>query len=232
MKTTTTATSKILVPAARVSLAATAMLILSLASLHVLSPEYDPSWRVVSEYALGEYAWVLSLMFIAGAVSDWSLAIAIWSQMRTTTGRIGVGFLVASGVGSAMASVFAINHPLHTVAGVIGILSLPIAAPIISVQLSRTQPWSDTKTTLLYVANLTWISVIVMFAALIIMIIQFTQAGGDTTAPVKTLPSGVLPIVGYANRFLILVHSAWVSILALQAIKLQRRAVALRQSFA
>ena len=28
-----------------------------LSSLHALSPEFDPSWRVVSEYANGKYEW-------------------------------------------------------------------------------------------------------------------------------------------------------------------------------
>jgi len=32
--------------------------------LHVLSPEFSPSRRVISEYALGHYPWVLSLMFL------------------------------------------------------------------------------------------------------------------------------------------------------------------------
>jgi len=45
--------------------------LLFLASLHVLSPEFDPSWRIVSEYALGNFGWVLSLMFVSWAVSWW-----------------------------------------------------------------------------------------------------------------------------------------------------------------
>ena len=35
----------------------TAATILLLAALHVLSPEFDPSWRTVSEYAFGHYGW-------------------------------------------------------------------------------------------------------------------------------------------------------------------------------
>ena len=34
-----------------------------LAILHILSPEFNPAWRMVSEYANGKYAWVLSLLF-------------------------------------------------------------------------------------------------------------------------------------------------------------------------
>ena len=46
-------TSKISVPVARLSIAAAVVVLLLLASLHVLSPEFDPSWRMVSEYANG-----------------------------------------------------------------------------------------------------------------------------------------------------------------------------------
>ena len=51
---------KVSVAAARLSIAAAGACLLLLASLHVLSPEFDPSFRVVSEYANGQYGWVLS----------------------------------------------------------------------------------------------------------------------------------------------------------------------------
>ncbi len=69
-------------PAARVAIAAAGAVLLWLASLHVLSPEFDPSWRVVSEYANGRYCWVLSLMFASWALSSWALALTVWSQLN------------------------------------------------------------------------------------------------------------------------------------------------------
>jgi hypothetical membrane protein len=201
-------TSKISVPAARLAIAASVAVLLFLASLHILSPEFDPSWRVVSEYANGQYGWVLSLMFLSGAVSAWALAFAIWSQVRTRGGKIGLGFLIATGVGPAMASVFDINHPLHDLAGMIGVLSLPIAAMLISVSLSRTQPWSAAKKVLLWTANLTWTSLVLFVATLVALIVTYTQAGGHMltdgqSLPIgATLPSGAIAVVGYANRWL------------------------------
>ena len=88
--------SKISVAAARLAIAAAAVEILLLAGLHMLSPEFDPSWRVVSEYATGQYGWVLSLMFLAGALSIWSLAFAIRPQVGTNAGKLGLGLLIAS----------------------------------------------------------------------------------------------------------------------------------------
>jgi hypothetical protein len=80
--------SKINMPAAWLAVMLAASTILLLASLHVLSPEFDPSWRVVSEYALGRYSWVLSLMFLSWGISSWALAAAIWSQVRTKSGVV------------------------------------------------------------------------------------------------------------------------------------------------
>ena len=102
--------------AARLSLAAAIATLLTLAVLHLLSPEFDPSWRMVSEYANGGYGWVLSLMFASWAVSSWALAFAIWPQVGTRAGKIGLFFLIAAGIGEAMASVFDINHSLHDLA--------------------------------------------------------------------------------------------------------------------
>src|SRR2546423_12010819 len=54
--------------------AAVATLLL-LAGLHILSPEFDPSLRMVSEYALGHYRWVLSLVFLARGIRPWALSL-------------------------------------------------------------------------------------------------------------------------------------------------------------
>jgi len=190
---------KVSVAAARLSIAAAGACLLLLASLHVLSPEFDPSFRVVSEYANGQYGWVLSLMFAAWAVSSWALAVTIWPQVQTRTGRIGVGFLAIAGVGEAMASVFDIHHPLHDVAGLLGVGSLPVAAMLISAALIRIPGWSDAKRVLLWTANLTWVILALMIVALIVI--------------------HRVTIVGYPNRMLVVLYCVWVMTVAGLAIK-------------
>jgi hypothetical protein len=208
--------------AARLGIAAAAAVLLLLAGLHMLSPEFDPSWRVVSEYATGQYGWVLSLMFVSWALSSWALAFAIWPQLKTISGRIGLAFLVAAGVGEAMASVFDITHPLHSLAALIGIPGLAIAAMLISVSLGRAKAWAPARKSLLWTANLTWISLALMAASFAILIFTYTRAGGDMSAGViTTLPPGVIAVVGWANRLLVLVYCAWVMTVAWQAIKLK-----------
>ncbi len=202
--------------AGRVALMTSAATLVFLIALHILSPEFDPSWRMVSEYALGDYGWVLSLMFVVWALSSLALVFAIWSQVKTIAGKIGLFFLIATGIGEAMASVFDIKHPLHELAAFIGILSLPVAAMLISVSLGRTEEWFAVKKTLLWTANLTWISVLLLIGTFILMIVTFTQTGNqvDPTATVTVLPEGVIGLVGWANRLLILVYCVWVMIVA------------------
>jgi hypothetical protein len=212
-----TAVSK---PAYYIAIAASAGVPVFLASLHILSPEFDPSWHMVSEYANGDYGSVLSAMFMAWAVSSWALAYALRSQIS----KAGLGFLIAAGLGEAMASFFDINHSLHGLSALIGIGSLPVAALLINTQLAKIQPWSDSKRTLLWSAHLTWISVLLMAITFGILIATFMQSGAEMTSePPTNLPEGVIALAGWANRFLIVVHCAWVMLVAWLRIKSQTK---------
>ena len=71
--------------AAHLTIAVAATALLLLASMHVLSPEYDPAWRMVSEYANSHYGWVLSLMFAAWALSSWALGFTILAATENHT---------------------------------------------------------------------------------------------------------------------------------------------------
>jgi Protein of unknown function (DUF998) len=214
--------------AASVALAGAAATVLLLAGLHLLSPQFDPRWRMVSEYANGHYGWVLSLMFACWAVSSWSLALAIRSRVETRAGRIGLVLLVVSGLGEAGGSAFDLNNPLHDLAGALGIPCLPVAAMLISVALGHTQPRSNARRVLLLTANLTWVSLVLLVVTFIVMIATYVQAGGDVTtasSKVPALPSGVIALVGLTNRLLVVADCLWVAVVAGQAISLPGRAL-------
>lgn len=206
--------------AAWIAIVASASVLVLLAALHVLSPEFDPSWRVVSEYANGHYGWVLSSMFATWAVSSWALAYALWPILRSAAGRVGLWFLVAAGVGEALAAVFDINHPLHGLAGLLGAGGLPVAAMLITVSLQRSRPSLVVGKTLPWLANLTWIMVVALIGSLVLLFVTFTHAGGHVpadggTLPIGTkLPTGAIPLVGYVNRLMVIVNCAWVTLAA------------------
>lgn len=218
-------TARISKPAAYSAIAAASAALLLLASLHVLSPEFSPAWRMVSEYANGGYGWVLSLMFAAWGFSSVALAVAIRSQMKTRAGSIGLALLIVAGTGEAMAAIFDINHDvLHSLAGALGMIGLPIAAMVVSFGLVRTQSWSMARKPLLWTANLTWVSLVLLAATFPLMMATFVHATGaiPAVAP-KALPPGVIAWVGWANRLLVVMYCAWVMTVAWQAIRLRDR---------
>jgi hypothetical protein len=191
--------------AARISFLAAAASLAFLGALHLLNPEFDPSWRMVSEYALGSYGWVLLLMFLTWALSCLALFLAVKSQITTIGGKIGLGFLLLAAVGMTMGGLFDVNHDLHGLAAMIGIPSLPIAAVLISLSLGRNPAWISARRSLLWTAILTWASLVAMNVAI------FT--GFSPTGEIN--PGAWL---GWANRFLILAYNVWLMVVARQAL--------------
>lgn len=193
--------------AARISLMAAVVSLIFLAALHLLSPEFDPSGRMVSEYALGNHNWELALMFLTWALSCIALFFAIKSQAGTIGGKIGLGFLLLAAAGMSMAAVFDVNHDLHGLAAMIGMPSLPIAAVLISVSLAHNSSWTPVRRLLIWTAILTWVSLVLMNVAI------FT--GFSQTGEVK--PEAWF---GWANRFLIIAYNAWLMAVAWRMTKM------------
>ena len=222
------------IPAARFALAAAVATPLLLAALRVLSPEFDPSYRLMSEYALGRYGWVLSLTFLAWGVSSWALALAIRPHVQTRGGRIGLAFLAVAGLGPALGSVFDIRQNVtHNLAGALGIVGLPVAALLITSSLRRDPRWAPAGRLLLVLAHLTWISVALFAASFALMTVSFLHVAGALPAQAPpTLPHGVIGLVGWANRLLVLLYCTWVAAAAAQAIRLRSARTGWSQSVA
>lgn len=194
--------------AARIAVIAGMTSPISLVALHVLSPEFDPSWRMVSEYALGSYNWVLTLMFTTQALSSIALFFAIKNQVRTPGGKIGLFFLLAAGLGLTLAAIFDWTSHLHGLAALIGIPSQAIASIVLSVSLSRRQPNVFSRTPLLITANLVWISLVLMQ---VLLFTGLARTGGEFGPEV---------LVGWPNRILIVAYCAWLLTAASQAVRL------------
>lgn len=191
-----------------------------LAALHVVSPQFNPSWRVVSEYANGHYGWVLTLMFACWALSSWALAYAIWPYASTRWGRLGLWVLLVAGFGQALAAAFDINQPLHGLSDLLGALGLPVAAMLVSFSLMRAQRHLRGGTGMLWLANLTWATMLGTIVGVVLLFLTFTHAGGHVPSDGKplsintVLPAGVVAIAGYANRLYVVVSCLWAIVTA------------------
>jgi len=167
--------------AACLSLAAAATFVVLLAALHVIKPELDPSWRFISEYAIGDYGWIMVLAFFSLAFSFVALFIALRSQIRTIAGRIGLALLWVSAAGLIIAGIFTtdpittshdtvtMSGTLHNLGGTLGI-TIPFAAALISWNLARNQAWSSARRPILWAAGLALMGFLVSFVSLGVML--------------------------------------------------------------
>jgi hypothetical protein len=207
---------------ARLSFAGAATFVVLLAALHFIKPELDPTWRMVSEYEIGRYGWVMVLAFLSLALSCVALFVAIRSQIRTTGGYIGLVLLLISALGMTIAAIFTTDPitasqdeltthgTLHGLGSVLGIPSFPIAATLISLSLARNPAWSSARRSLLWAAGLTWISLLVFALSVAVMLPQ-SQGGFSPDV-----------LIGWANRLNMVANSGWLMVVAWRAAQLRR----------
>jgi hypothetical protein len=208
-----------LASAAYVALGATALSSAALLMLHLASPEFAPSWRMVSEYANSQHKWLLTVVFIGWALSSFALAGALWPLRATALGKIGLIFLVLASIGQAMGALFDINHKLHGPAAMIGIPSLCVAAVLITLALER-RP--DIAAPPQWVAHLPWMTFTLMIGMLVLFFSALKAAGVDMSgqsAPLKELPAGVSGYVGWANRAFFAAAYLWAVLTSIAVIQ-------------
>jgi hypothetical protein len=194
-----------------------ALSLLCLIALHFLSPEFGPSWRMISEYATGKHKWLITSFFLLWGASSMLLAVFLWDAAGSTWSRVGVAFLFLSGIGEVMGGLFDIKHKLHGLAFMVGVPSLPVAALLLGYYLIDVAPYSVHATLLLIATHATWISVVVMGAAMGVMMAGFKKSGipmGPDIPPPTSVPNGVIALAGYANRLLVVAYLFWVALVA------------------
>jgi hypothetical protein len=193
--------------AATIAIASAAISAFFLFALHALSPEFDVSWRMVSEYANGNYGWLLTVVFITWAIASWALAVGVGPVWATWLGRCALVFLVLAGVGQMMGGVFDLNHELHGAAFAIGVPSLTLAAILVTLALRRIGVGIA-----MWPAHLSWVSFVLMAATMAHFITSVNRAGVDLFAqsgPLAEHPQGDTSYNGWANRLLFAASYLW-----------------------
>jgi len=192
--------------ATKISIASMGLFLLILLSLHLLEPEYDPTWRFISEYALGKYGWLMSLDFLLAALGSLSFMIAAWDETKSVTGRIGKVLLGISALGMAIAAIFT-TDPITTPAGEMtergnmhtlgGQLNLtPLAVLFLSLSLNKRKEWKQVRLPLQITAILTLL-VMLAFA------VSVGAAQGEFGPGVYAGLLGRLLMVGFGSWILI-----------------------------
>jgi hypothetical protein len=187
------------------------MFLILLVLLHFIKREFDPSWRMISEYEIGCHGWLMRIAFICLSVSCYSLVVFLWQRV-SLAGEI---ILIIAGTGTLGAAIFAadpITMPrnevstvggLHTMFGVFFIIGFPIAVTVIG--------WHVTDPSLDPIkAWLPWMSVAVWLGWVIFMgsTIVFGR-GGVRNEHVK---------IGWPNRLMMLINAAYLIIIGTKLI--------------
>ncbi|QJD83008.1 DUF998 domain-containing protein [Cohnella herbarum] len=210
--------SPIAVNAALLSVVLGILFVLLLGCLHLLEPEFDPMWRFISEYALGDFGWMMHLAFGVLAMCLISTCVAIFSQIRTIVGFIGLVILGISAVGMFFAAIFVtdpmtaspdeatFNGKMHVLGATLDYT--PVAALLLSFALVRNQAWRPIRKRLFITAGITLIAM----AAFMFQIPHDGQFGPDILA-------------GLFGRLLILSYFGWLFTVGIHALKLSKQAV-------
>ena len=136
-------TATISTTAARLAMGAIVFYQILLIVLIFLRRDLDPSWHTISEWAIGQHGWIMSGAFLISALSYAALFVMLRSQLRGTSGRVGLGILLvcvigATGVGIFTTDPMPLRPPLsargtlHVLFGTSQLVLLPFAALLIN----------------------------------------------------------------------------------------------------
>ena len=206
--------------AARASFAAAAAFVILFAVLHVIKPELDPSWRMGSEYAIGDYGWVMRIAMLALGLSCAALVAALRRVIETTGGRIALTLLLINAAALAVGAAFVVDPVttkpadmtthgmLHSAAGAVFMFGFPIAGVLLGRSLERLEAWRSAARSIRWTAHYMWISVAVTVVHIITV-----QSSGRAFGP------GTWN--GWLNRLTVLSFAAWLMAVSWRAIQLR-----------
>jgi hypothetical protein len=188
--------------------------------LHFLKRELDPAWRMISEYEIGRFGWLMRLAFFCWGTSVLALLITIWPFLQPIVGTISRWWFILIVIALFGAGVFKTDpitedtrnwiNIIHKICGMIVILTFPIAASMAVRSLLHNPEWSAYQGLLIFGIVLVWIGVLTYFASIIISRTKDPKAGEPGHPPVY---------MGWPNRFNVLAYIFWIVIVAVIALQ-------------
>lgn len=193
--------------AALAAVVAALLALLVLAALHIVRPDLDPSWHMISEYAVGANGWLMAVCFAAFAGASASLSVALLAHVQGIAGRIGLVLLLAAAVGLGMAAMFPMDPittapadaspsgEMHGVSAIIGMPSMVLSVIVLTFLIPRRALWASAKPSILVLGNLVWIAEVLMSVLMGFLLMQGLEGPGG--------------LVGWANRLLMVSFGLW-----------------------
>ena len=195
--------------AAVYAIAAAGVAIILVVVLHRVEPEFDPSWRMLSEYSLGRHGWLMRLAFVAGATSVMAAAVALGSWawpaslglVLVSLGPLGAAFVDTDPVTTPRTEMSAQSN-VHAVLGALFIFGFPLAATLAGIAVAR---GSGPGSVLAWASAVPWAGLAWFIAATV----RFAAPDGRGGPTVR---------IGWPNRVSMLAYLAWVALAALTVV--------------
>jgi hypothetical protein len=189
--------------------------------LHFLKRELDPAWRMISEYEIGRFGWMMRLAFFCWGASVLALTIAIRPSLQHTSGTIGRWWFILIAIALFGAGVFKTNpitdstpsvvNTLHVLCGAIVILTFPAAATVAVHSLLLSPTWSASQGPLIVTTALAWVGMTTFFWSIISARIHDSWAGEV---------GGPHIYQGWPNRFMVATYVVWIAVIDVIALRL------------
>jgi hypothetical protein len=183
--------------------------------LHFLKRELDPSWRMISEYEIGRFGWLMRLAFFCWGASLLALLITIWPYLLPNSGTVSRWWFILIIIALFGAGIFKTDpitadtgswiNTIHKICGTIVILTFPIAATLALRSLLHNPLWSAYQGLLIFGIVLAWIGVVIYFGTIIVSRVKDPKAGEAGHPPVY---------MGWPNRFNVVTYITWIIIAA------------------
>jgi hypothetical protein len=196
--------------AAVYSLGAAALAIALVALLHRLEPEFDPSWRMLSEYSLGRYGALMRVAFLAAGIGVIAVAVALsksaWPAclllVVVAIGPLGAAFIDTDAITKPRAQISR-KSAIHAALGSLFILGFPMAATIAGISAAGDPAVGPV---------LAWVSIVPWIALAWFLGTNIRYARPDAVGAPEVR-------VGWPNRVSMVVYLGWVALAAVTTLR-------------
>jgi len=181
-----------------------------LAALHFIEPEFDPSRRLISEYELGRYGWVMTTAFLSLGVGVLATLLSTWDASAIGRSRIGRSLFLIISAALFGGGIFYPYMPpnfesyIHGICGVIVIVTFPVAAALYSSGLVHSPVWIPLRARLRWATVAVWLGLLVFAGSTIVL--------GSLSQPADRVYPDL--VIGWQNRFMILTYALWLTVVA------------------
>jgi hypothetical protein len=196
--------------AAVYSLGAVTLAVALVALLHRLEPDFDPSWRMLSEYSLGRYGALMRVAFLAGGTAVIAVALALagsaWPEslglILVAIGPLGAAFVDTDPITTPRAQMSR-RSAVHAALGSLFILGFPLAATVAGISAAGDPTVGPV---------LAWASVVpwIALAWYLGTNVRYARSDGRGAPEVR---------IGWPNRVNMIAYLGWVALAAVTILR-------------